>query len=319
MSPILKNAVESIQIGIEDSHSTDARRVLSAVRNISAGLLLLFKEKLRRLSPANSNDVLIMRQVRLKREGLSGIKFVGAGKPTIDMQQIRERFNDLKIGVDWKRVNAIVEARNDIEHRSSGQTPENLRTLMHDSFVVIRDFITKELEERPESLLGLETWQVMLNQAQVYEDELKECLTKMGEIKWPNATYEHISADLRCDKCSSELLLPLDTTAIDPRAMTFACRSCGHHMDYEEIVESALSEAFAGEFYLVMTDGNDPPVEECFECGRETYVCEAGECFACAARPTFERCAGCHSPLSIGEQALGGLCSRCSYLLAKED
>jgi hypothetical protein len=62
---ILKNAVTSIQIGIEDYHSADERRSLSAVRNLTAGLLLLFKEKLRRLSPAGSDEVLIKKQLRL--------------------------------------------------------------------------------------------------------------------------------------------------------------------------------------------------------------------------------------------------------------
>jgi hypothetical protein len=48
---ILKNAVQSIQIGLEDYRDTDARRLLSAVRNFQAGILLLCKEQLRRLSP----------------------------------------------------------------------------------------------------------------------------------------------------------------------------------------------------------------------------------------------------------------------------
>ena len=40
---ILANAVSSIQLGIEDYKSSDARRMLSAVRNITAGILLLAK------------------------------------------------------------------------------------------------------------------------------------------------------------------------------------------------------------------------------------------------------------------------------------
>jgi len=48
---ILDNAVQSIQIGIEDYRSSDPRRLLSAIRNVQAGILLLCKEQLRRLSP----------------------------------------------------------------------------------------------------------------------------------------------------------------------------------------------------------------------------------------------------------------------------
>ena len=48
---LFENALHSIQIGVEDFGSDDPRRILSAVRNVQAGVLLLCKEKLRRLSP----------------------------------------------------------------------------------------------------------------------------------------------------------------------------------------------------------------------------------------------------------------------------
>jgi hypothetical protein len=40
---ILQNAIDSIQIGIEDYENGDDRRSISAVRNIAAGTLLLYK------------------------------------------------------------------------------------------------------------------------------------------------------------------------------------------------------------------------------------------------------------------------------------
>lgn len=39
---ILKNAIDSIQVGVEDFQSDDDRRCVSAVRNIGAGILLLY-------------------------------------------------------------------------------------------------------------------------------------------------------------------------------------------------------------------------------------------------------------------------------------
>jgi len=48
---LLTNAVESIQIGVEDYQAGSPPRLLSAVRNIQAGILLLYKEALRRESP----------------------------------------------------------------------------------------------------------------------------------------------------------------------------------------------------------------------------------------------------------------------------
>jgi hypothetical protein len=58
MSDLLKNAIASIQLGVEDfKRNDDPRRLLSAIRNFYAGVLLLCKEVLRRLSPDDSNEV----------------------------------------------------------------------------------------------------------------------------------------------------------------------------------------------------------------------------------------------------------------------
>ena len=43
---ILQNAIDSIIIGVEDYDNSDKKRLLSATRNIYAGVLLLLKSKL---------------------------------------------------------------------------------------------------------------------------------------------------------------------------------------------------------------------------------------------------------------------------------
>ena len=63
MDSLLSNAVLSIEIGVEDFRSPDPRRLVSAVRNVQAGILLLCKEKLRRLSPPSSDEVLIKARI----------------------------------------------------------------------------------------------------------------------------------------------------------------------------------------------------------------------------------------------------------------
>jgi hypothetical protein len=40
---------------------------------------------------------------------------------------------------------------------------------------------------------------------------------------------------------------------------------------------------------------------------------------ACAATPKYEKCAVCHTPLSVQEQALGGLCDYHHYQSTKDD
>src|SRR5713226_2475180 len=110
---LLNNAIGSITVGVEDSASTESARLLSAVRNIYAGILLLYKEALRRLSPPNSGEVLLKAVIRPKRNPSGTVTFVGLGKKTVDVQQIRERFADLGIKTDWERFKRVSDLRND--------------------------------------------------------------------------------------------------------------------------------------------------------------------------------------------------------------
>src|SRR2546425_136366 len=113
---ILNNAIISIHLALEDFSSTQNGRMLSAVRNLHAGILLLYKEKLRRLSPTNTNDVLIKEKSELRKAPAGGLIAVGVGKKTVNAFQIEERFASLGIKTDWKRFKAINRLRNDIEH-----------------------------------------------------------------------------------------------------------------------------------------------------------------------------------------------------------
>src|SRR5437879_4668648 len=100
---LLDNAIESIQVGVEDYQSGTRPRLLSAVRNIHAGILLLYKEALRRQSPAGSRDALMLARIVPSKDSNGNIVFIGEGKKTADTQQIRERFETLGIKTDWKR------------------------------------------------------------------------------------------------------------------------------------------------------------------------------------------------------------------------
>lgn len=89
---LLTNAAESIQIGVADYQVGTRPRLLSAVRNIHAGILLLYKKALRRASPRDSKDALLMAKITPARDGKGVVIFVGVGKKTVDVQQMRERF-----------------------------------------------------------------------------------------------------------------------------------------------------------------------------------------------------------------------------------
>lgn len=69
MDTILTNAIQSIQIGVEDYRSDDRRRLLSAIRNVQAGILLLCKEKLHHGGRRSRN---LLPELPLKLLSMSG-------------------------------------------------------------------------------------------------------------------------------------------------------------------------------------------------------------------------------------------------------
>lgn len=100
---LLDNAVMSLRLALEDFSSPDDGRLLSAVRNLHAGILLLYKEKLRQLSPPGTDDVLIKAKSKFQRGTDGAIISVGDGKKTADVGQIRDRFAALGIQTHWDR------------------------------------------------------------------------------------------------------------------------------------------------------------------------------------------------------------------------
>jgi hypothetical protein len=183
MNTILTNAVQSIQIGIEDYQSTDPRRVLSATRNITAGVLLLFKEKLRQLSPADSDEVLIKERVQPQFDG-GKVVFKGKGDKTVDVWQIKERFKSLNITADLTNLEKVIAIRNKIEHYYADESAGAVKALVASSFLIIRDFVTMELDCEPVDLLGVDTWNELLAVGEVYEKERQECKKAIEAIEW---------------------------------------------------------------------------------------------------------------------------------------
>ena len=121
---ILKNAVDSIAIGLEDFESSDQRRIVSCTRNLFAGILLLFKHKLSMMSTPESDEALIKQRVMPTKDDAGEIVWKGKGSKTVDVQNIRERFDSLDIDVNWKRIIKVNQFRNDIEHYYSSLTHE---------------------------------------------------------------------------------------------------------------------------------------------------------------------------------------------------
>lgn len=319
MNTILDNAVQSIQIGVEDFQSADQRRVLSAIRNITAGILLLFKEKLRELSPADSDEVLIKQKLQPEFDANGNVVFKGNGRKTVDVPQIEERFLSLHVDTDWKRFKKVVAIRNDIEHYCTNESNDRLKELVADSFIIVRNFVSSQLGYEPVTLLGEETWNVLLDTAEVYQRELDECLKAIGEIEWESDAMSEMAAYLRCPKCHSALVKPMGIETESIYLTEFSCSSCGHDTSVSEMAESALAECFAGELYLAAKDAEPGPIGTCPECDREAFILQEDLCAACGESLSFYECVICGDSLGPEDQDGGGLCNYHQYQAGKDD
>lgn len=314
---ILNNAIDSIILGLEDYESSDHRRLISCARNIFAGILLLFKYKLSILSPENSDEVLIKQQVLPKKDSTGKIVWEGNGKKTVDVHQIKERFESLGVKTHWDRIKKINEFRNDIEHYHSNLSKDAIRALLSNSFIVIRDFITEELSLDPRNLLGTESWNILVSVSEVYQKEKEACNDEIDKIDWASESLGEAFKDITCEVCGSGLIT-IKKFEKHREYTVLLCKSCQSEYEYEAIVEEAITKYFSFEKYLSFTDGNTIPVINCPECGNETYVYSEEQCLFCGT--SFEHtCGRCGTEIMPEEIDGSGFCGWCSHMMSKDD
>ncbi|AEG00418.1 hypothetical protein [Methylomonas methanica] len=319
MNTILANAVQSIQIGVEDYQSSDPRRALSAIRNITAGILLLFKERLRELSPPDSDEVLIKQRIQPEFDANGVVVFRGEGKKTVDVQQIEERFSSLGIEIDWRLFKKIVGIRNEIEHYCTTESTDRIKELVADSFIIIRNFLSGQLGYEPIDLLGEQIWGVLLDVAEVYQRELDDCRKAISLIEWNSDAMSNMAIHLRCSQCDSALIKPIDHDTESNYSLEFSCSTCGFVSSIDEMTEAALNEAFEYEIYYAVKNGGDSPIDTCPDCGRETFIVAEDLCAACGGSLSYYECRVCCEALGVDDQYFDGLCSYHHWQAMKDD
>lgn len=315
---LLQIAIDSIALGVEDYQNKDPRRLLSATRNLFAGILLLFKHRLSELSPPGSEEVLIKRDARPLKDPKTGqIVWRGCGTKTVDVQQIKDRFEGLGIKVDWDRTGKINKHRNEIEHYHSGSTQDAVRSVLSDSFIVIRDFVCLELRQDPMKLLGQDTWQALISVAEVYEKEKKACVDRIETIDWQHDSLLDAIVDYSCSKCGSGLI-DVTTTTKDRESVEFKCRSCGKTWGFEEMAELAISDCFASANFRSLKDGGEEATVMCPNCNSDTYILENDVCVVCGESMERE-CQRCGGRIPACELDGSGFCSWCNHMMSKDD
>lgn len=313
---LLKNAITSLQLGIEDYESSDPRRNISAIRNIYAGILLLYKEKLNRISP---DGLFLKKRIKLNFKQDGTIDPVAYGDSTVTVQEIQERFKSLSIDNDWERFDKIRKIRNEIEHYYTKNSDAHLKETLSNSFLLIRDFVKKHLKESPVELLSSRYWNLLLKTHEVYEAERSDCLKSFENFDHVYEAVNNVLRAMRCPQCQCELIKLISGEKLFSPDIQFRCSSCSTLFSFFEICENTLNEIFYTDNYLAATQGGEPATKTCPECGKHTYVVNDDVCLTCEATRSFNYCGCCGAYLELYEQELDGLCTGCYHRAWKDD
>lgn len=315
---MLDNAVSSIRLGVEDfkAISADEARALSAIRNLSAGLLLMFKVKLQELSPADSKEVLLKQQVIPTRDADGNPVWIGKGGKTVDVVTIQERLESLGVtGIDWNLLKKLTKMRNDVEHYYTSLPASGLAEAMAASFHLIQQFVPTYLSRTPVELLGDELWKFLTTQEVFYKRELELCQEANKQVPWGHALLRGSFDLMQCPACKSALIKPL--AVVEPLSeLVFACTCCAHTATYAEAVETIATMHHYPDLYYAFARGGESPLERCSSCGHFSYQTEELECLLCLDDSPYPACAECGGTLGSEidwDDDLTRLCGMCRY------
>jgi hypothetical protein len=308
---ILKNAIDSISMGLEDFKLSekDERRITSCTRNILSGILLLFKYKLSILSPEDSNEALIKKDIFPIIDEENKIVFRGSGHKTIDVHGIKARFESLKIHVSWKNLDKIIEYRNKIEHYYSHLDINSAKTMISESFVLIKGFIEDTLMLKPEKLFDKKTWLYFANTKQVH-DELKEkCNSNLEKLDYYSIDVLNVIKECKCKNCGSDLISVVDECEEGCKADNayYICKVCNKNYNYKEIIELYLEST-----HELIKDGEEIDIDYCPICHRHSFLYNLGLCLLCGENiDIYCKNYDCEE---LVDSRRSEYCERCNYL-----
>lgn len=311
---IFNNAITSISVGVEDYQCNSNARNLSAIRNIYSGILLLYKEKLRRMSPVDSDEVLIKSKIAVKLDSNGKLTYIGEGKKTVDVKEIRNRFKSLEISTDWNRLDKIQGVRNNLEHYMFDGDSSILAEVINNCFIIIRNFLINELDIDPLSIFDNDIWEVFLKNNEVLMEE-QIIVLESYENSMLDDKIKYFLKSIDCMHCGSELVEI--TQGNDIYDVNGYCRTCGKENYGPILIERAIDISTGFEDYRSVKHGGGTLFDVCPECGYRTFCNEEGLCYVCQYESEYETCERCGESLSLDEQCFEGLCSYCNHMFEK--
>lgn len=312
---IFDNAIDSIELGIDDYilAKENPQRYQSSVRNLFAGLLLLFKSKLAEISKDNGFALLFENPKRTKKE---------YSRPeTVKYQTLVSRLRDNHIEIDWETINNLREYRNDIEHFFSS-APSNesvVGSYIASCFIIIKKFIEEEFQLDTQDCFTERIWREMLKEEEFHASEMEKKVSSFDQLGWFSDEVKRLFLAHRCSECDSDLISiekEFESDIIDGEATDaiFICRNCKKSFEYKEMGKE-ISQHLTSLSHWWMKDGDEELIGFCPECYEETYCSDGDICLSCGAKGPFI-CKSCGEKVPICElpgYAENGMCGWCSH------
>ena len=324
MSYLFKNAVTSMQLGIEDFKYADSTngRYLSAIRNYYSGLLLLAKEVLVRQTPNANPDEVISDRYKPIPDGTGGVKFVQSSQHTIDFNTIGERFKDFNLSIDQSTLRELNKIRNEVEHLYTKRSDEAIRETIAKTFpLAIKLF--RLIKEDPKRALG-DSWDYVLEEKEAYDQALKQCKDSLTSIDWIS---EIISSNyLYCPVCESNLVYQKDESNKIQDNIHPACMSCGEDLfNSSYVIAYSLDKILEIDSYIRAKEGDfSSLLLTCPNCGIDSYIGSENQCACCGYKIDSDKreCMRCGEGIPIEDIIEGdydnGICSYCTYKMEKD-
>jgi hypothetical protein len=309
---LLLNAIVSIRLGLEDYElaKDNPDRILSAIRNLYSGILLLLKEKLRMESPPGSNDVFIREKIIPKKVD-GKVRYYGHPKnKTVSYGPLVERIKNFVSDFDDSDLNSLNKIRNNIEHHSPDRGIAELTEAMAKVFNILVSFPEKHLDYPAQELVGWDNWGKMVKIKEVHDLTRLKCIESFerANIHKSTAFYKALKG-LRCPSCWSELVAVNNAVVDDlDKPLLMICLDADCETEYSLSVEEIMASAY--EYAFDFDDGH--VAIDCSSCGGALTVhVDEMRCVLCGEKSvsSYSHCEEC-------SQQVGWLnegCEGCQY------
>lgn len=274
---LFENAIRSIQIGLNDYQYHD--RLVSSVRNLYAGILLLFKYKLFLMSGTETNAALIKQNIVPVLDAYGVVIWKGIGNKTIDVAGIKSRFKSLGISVEWDVFDRISKHRNEVEHFYSHLSEQETSELLADCFIIISKFLSTHLKMDAKKVLGEETWQLLLDAYAVYEHEIEQNSLAISTLVFHHDIIKEIFLNFSCISCSSHLVQPTKL-GIDADNSIFCCAECNDKYTYDDICNMGIPDLYIDTFQAGLKESRFP-FANCDSCEQGLLLKDFQVCTTC--------------------------------------